>query len=251
MSNTQCKYEYWSKLDSWTLCQAACILSGEEPDKNSDLTSDMAKAISTRLMQSALLKEIQFTSSKIGLLFKPEAVISWANKVDRINVDKKLSQAVSQAVLDAENIYSIKKDRAAEYIQKLDHAASKKRLKGLSLDSLFKSRKVNKVDSREDGLGLQSNSNENSNEAVKDENAELNNILDQSSWKMRVQVEAARRFLSLRKAKANPTKLGVSKDLANWCIENDIRTKTGLHPAASYIYKHVLRPWTPPQNKAT
>lgn len=67
-----------------------------------------------------------------------------------------------------------------------------------------------------------------------------------SSWVLRVQTEAHARMIRLRAAGANPTINSIVGDLARWCVENGVRTKTGAHPAAETIRKHALRTWTRP-----
>lgn len=69
---------------------------------------------------------------------------------------------------------------------------------------------------------------------------------DTSNWKMLVQAEAARHWAALRKDGANPTKFSIKDDLARWCRENGVKTKTGINPNPEYIYRHALRDWVPP-----
>jgi hypothetical protein len=66
-----------------------------------------------------------------------------------------------------------------------------------------------------------------------------------SSWKLQVQAEAARRWRVLRK-NSSPTKHALKDDLATWCRDNKVTTKTGISPNAAYIYRHALRQWSPP-----
>lgn len=68
------------------------------------------------------------------------------------------------------------------------------------------------------------------------------------SWVLRVQREACARILRLRASGANPTKNSILPDLAKWCFENGIRTKTGILPSAETIRRHGLRNWAPPPN---
>ena len=65
-------------------------------------------------------------------------------------------------------------------------------------------------------------------------------------WISAVQVEAAKRWKTLRSGGANPTKFSLKDDLAHWSKSADIKTKTGINPSGEYIYKFALRPWTPP-----
>lgn len=68
-----------------------------------------------------------------------------------------------------------------------------------------------------------------------------------SSWVLRVQIEASARIQRLRAANANPTINSICGDLAKWCVENNVRTPTGTHPASETIRRHALREWTPPK----
>jgi hypothetical protein len=62
-----------------------------------------------------------------------------------------------------------------------------------------------------------------------------------------IQAEAAKRWKLLRDAGANPTKHNIKDDLANWCRETGVLTDGDINPNAEYIYRHVLRKWTPPK----
>lgn len=68
------------------------------------------------------------------------------------------------------------------------------------------------------------------------------------NWKMRVQAEAAARFLRLRTVGANPTVHSMLDDMAKWCRENGIKTGGGIYPSPGYLRTHVLggKHWTPP-----
>ena len=68
------------------------------------------------------------------------------------------------------------------------------------------------------------------------------------NWKMLVQAEATRRWRTLRKGGANPTRLGIANELPKWCRDNDVKTKTEGNPTANYIYRFALskKYWTPP-----
>lgn len=59
-------------------------------------------------------------------------------------------------------------------------------------------------------------------------------------WKMQVQVEAARRLKSLRNSGANPTVHSILDDMAKWCIQNGVKTDSGIFPSANYLRTHVL-----------
>lgn len=59
-------------------------------------------------------------------------------------------------------------------------------------------------------------------------------------WKMQVQVEAARRLESLRNSGANPTVHSILDDMAKWCIQNGVKTDSGIFPSANYLRTHVL-----------
>jgi len=67
-----------------------------------------------------------------------------------------------------------------------------------------------------------------------------------TNWKLQVQAEAARMFLKLRAIGCKPTKHSIKDDLAKWCKETGVKTKSLIHPDAEYIYRHALRDWTPP-----
>ena len=68
------------------------------------------------------------------------------------------------------------------------------------------------------------------------------------NWKMRIQEEATRRWRRLRHAGCSPTKHALKDELARWCREEEVTTATtGVSPSAEYIYRHVLRDWTPPK----
>lgn len=70
--------------------------------------------------------------------------------------------------------------------------------------------------------------------------------LETASWKLRIHAEATRRWRNLRAGGANPTKRSLKDDLATWCREQGIKGETGINPSGEYIYRHVLRYWTPP-----
>lgn len=67
-------------------------------------------------------------------------------------------------------------------------------------------------------------------------------------WKMTIQAEAAARWKRLRNSGANPTKNSIKDDLANWARASGIKTPYGNNPSPEYIYRHVLRDWTPPDD---
>ena len=66
------------------------------------------------------------------------------------------------------------------------------------------------------------------------------------NWKMAIQSQAAVIWRKYRSMAANPTKNSIKGDLARWCRDNKIITETGINPSEDYIYRHVLRRWTPP-----
>ena len=74
------------------------------------------------------------------------------------------------------------------------------------------------------------------------------NKMQEENWMMQIQAEASVRWRKLRKLKCNPTRLSISNDMAKWCFEQKIKTKSLINPTASYIYRHVLKKgrWTPP-----
>lgn len=79
----------------------------------------------------------------------------------------------------------------------------------------------------------------------------LPKVVATSSWKLLVQAEAARRWKVLRMSGANPTVYSIRDDLAIWCRDQGIKTKTGINPNPEYIYRHALRGWIPPMDSAT
>lgn len=68
------------------------------------------------------------------------------------------------------------------------------------------------------------------------------------NWMMRVQAEATRRWREYRKAGCNPTAHSLKDELAKWCRDEHIRTKSNINPSPEYLYRHVLssRHWKPP-----
>ena len=68
------------------------------------------------------------------------------------------------------------------------------------------------------------------------------------NWILLVQAEAAKRWKALRAAGANPTKHNIKDDLATWCKKTNVLTRRGINPTSDYLYRHVLRKWTPPKN---
>jgi hypothetical protein len=73
-----------------------------------------------------------------------------------------------------------------------------------------------------------------------------NDSLKITNWKLQVQAEAVRMFLKLRAMGCKPTKNSIKDDLAKWCVDKGVKTKSLSHPSAEYIYRHALREWTPP-----
>jgi hypothetical protein len=67
-----------------------------------------------------------------------------------------------------------------------------------------------------------------------------------SKWILLVQAEAAKHWQNLKGMKCSPTKRNIIDDLAKICREKEIKTDYGIYPSAQYIYRHVLRAWTPP-----
>jgi len=67
-----------------------------------------------------------------------------------------------------------------------------------------------------------------------------------ANWQMAIQVQAAVIWRKYRAMAANPTKNSIKVELARWCRDNKIITGTGINPSEDYIYRHVLRHWTPP-----
>lgn len=67
-----------------------------------------------------------------------------------------------------------------------------------------------------------------------------------ANWKLEIQAEAAQLFTKWRAKGCKPTKNAIKKDLAKWCKENNVKTDGRIYPDEEYIYRHVLRNWTPP-----
>lgn len=80
------------------------------------------------------------------------------------------------------------------------------------------------------------------------EDIEANIKSQTNNWKMLIQIEAAKRWKALRGSGASPTKFSIRDDLARWCNETGVKTKTGINPSAAYIYRTALRDWTPPND---
>lgn len=68
----------------------------------------------------------------------------------------------------------------------------------------------------------------------------------QTNWKMLIQEQAAILWREYKKMDCSPTKNSIKAELAKWCRENNVATKTGINPSEDYISRHVLRKWTPP-----
>ena len=69
-----------------------------------------------------------------------------------------------------------------------------------------------------------------------------------NNWKLRVQAQATKHILALRKTGANPTVHSILNDIHKWCIQNNVKTTRGLIPSEGYIRTHALggRYWSPP-----
>lgn len=71
--------------------------------------------------------------------------------------------------------------------------------------------------------------------------------VDELDWKMRLQAEAASICKRQRAHHTSPTKASLSRDLAKWCRDNDVKTGIGVYPSVSYIRTHVLgKGWSMP-----
>jgi hypothetical protein len=66
------------------------------------------------------------------------------------------------------------------------------------------------------------------------------------NWILLVQAEATKHWKILKKAGANPTKHNIKDDLSTWCRKTGVLTDGDINPSGDYIYRHVLRKWTPP-----
>ena len=69
-----------------------------------------------------------------------------------------------------------------------------------------------------------------------------------NNWRLRVQVQATKHMLALRKTGSNPTVLSILKDIHTWCVQNNVKTPRGIVPSEGYIRTHALggRYWSPP-----
>jgi hypothetical protein len=69
-----------------------------------------------------------------------------------------------------------------------------------------------------------------------------------NNWKLRVQAQAAKHILALRKTGANPTVHSILNDMHKWCVQNNVKTTRGIIPSEGYIRTHALggRYWSPP-----
>jgi hypothetical protein len=67
--------------------------------------------------------------------------------------------------------------------------------------------------------------------------------------RMRIQAEAAEYWISLLAMNCQPTVHGISKHMAKWCAENEVRTKGNVNPSAGTIRNTILngKNWTHPQ----
>lgn len=68
------------------------------------------------------------------------------------------------------------------------------------------------------------------------------------NWKMKIQAEAAARFIRLRAVGASPTPHSILDDMVKWCRANEVKTDGGIFPSAGYLRTHVLggKHWMPP-----
>lgn len=69
-----------------------------------------------------------------------------------------------------------------------------------------------------------------------------------ANWKMRIQAQAAILWRATIATGATPTKNNIKTDLAKWCRENNVTSDSGIFPSQDYIYRHVLRHWSPPMS---
>ncbi len=68
-------------------------------------------------------------------------------------------------------------------------------------------------------------------------------------WRFQVQEEAYKRWIRLRAVGCNPTIASICPELADWCIQTDVRGDKGQNPRAGTIRNAALGggKWTPPQ----
>jgi len=73
-------------------------------------------------------------------------------------------------------------------------------------------------------------------------------VKDKNHWRHLVQTEAYEYWLRLLAAGANPTVNSISRRMAIWCVDNNIRGNKNQFPAAGTIRNAVLGAghWTPP-----
>jgi hypothetical protein len=69
-----------------------------------------------------------------------------------------------------------------------------------------------------------------------------------TNWKLRVQAQATKHILALRKGGSNPTVHSILKDIHTWCVQNNVKTTRGGIPSEGYLRTHALggRYWSPP-----
>ena len=72
--------------------------------------------------------------------------------------------------------------------------------------------------------------------------------IQSTNWKLRVQAQATKHILALRKVGSNPTVQSILKDIHTWCVQNNVKTTRGLIPSEGYLRTHALggRYWSPP-----
>jgi hypothetical protein len=73
-------------------------------------------------------------------------------------------------------------------------------------------------------------------------------VAQTNNWKLRVQAQATKHILALRKKGSNPTVLSILDDIHSWCVQNNIQTPRGRVPSQGYIRTHALggRYWSTP-----
>ena len=83
-----------------------------------------------------------------------------------------------------------------------------------------------------------------------DVDSDKNKPVELHNWMMLVQTEAAIRWRRYRMQECNPTRHMIADELAKWCRDTDIRTKSNINPTVEYLHRHVLskRCWTPPDD---
>lgn len=71
-----------------------------------------------------------------------------------------------------------------------------------------------------------------------------------ADWRNAVRAEAWEQWVKTLAENGTPTLENVSVHVANWCVENNIKTNLGRPPMASYLKTNIIdsKHWEPPRN---